>query len=119
MKWLKNIFASLIGTLFWLITAFFSAFALIIKLLFIFPAAFVLKFPLWLILITTAVIAFVPVLGSLLNIGLWIWAFIVCLSTPVTTVSIIFYILFALTALDFIQALIKTFIEYLQLHSHY
>lgn len=104
MERLKNILAILSGSI-------LSAIGLILKLLFLFPAVFILKFPFWLALLTTAVIAFVPVLGSLLNIILWIWAFIVCLNSPVTILSIIFYILFAFNALDLIQAIIRTILE--------
>ena len=95
------------GILFFLL----SSLSFILKLVFFFPAVFILRFPLWLTLIAIAFISFVPIFGSLLNIALWIWAFIVCLDMPFTTMSLIFYILFALNALDLIQAIIRTALE--------
>lgn len=92
-----------------LLSTLLGAIDLVIKLLVFFPAFFVLDFPFWLSLILVAVISLVPVFGSLLNIGLWIWALVVCISQPVTTLSIIFYILFAVYALDLLQAIIRTF----------
>lgn len=88
-----------------------SSMSFILKIIFFFPAVFVLEFPFWLTLLVIGFISFVPVFGSIVNIVLWIWAFIVVLGLPLSTLSIIFYILFALNAFDFIQAVIRAFIQ--------
>ena len=90
-----------------LLSVFLSTLSLVVKLLVFFPSFFVLGFPFWLALLAAAFITLVPVLGSLLNIVLWIWALIVCLNSPVTTLSIIFYVLFAVYALDLAQAIVR------------
>lgn len=98
---MKSLFATVLST-------FLSAVALVIKLLVFFPAFFILDFPFWLSLLAAAFISFVPVFGSVLNIVLWLWALVVCLNSATTALSVIFYILFALNALDLIQAVVRT-----------
>lgn len=89
------------GILFFLIS-------LLLRILFFFPGLFILKFPFLLVLAIVAFFIFVPVFGSLLNIALWIWAFIVCLGMPTSFLTILFYILFTLNAIDLTQAIIRT-----------
>lgn len=83
----------------------------ILNLLFFFPAVFILEFPFWLAFLAYLFISCVPVFGSLLNIALWIWALIVCLHSPASPMVIFFYVMFALNALNVLQALIRSFYQ--------
>lgn len=54
----------------------------------------VLRFPAWATFVALIVIDFVPFVGTLLNLGLYIWAFVVAVTSPQNVFSIILYISF-------------------------
>ena len=77
-----------------------------------FTPVFYLGFPFWLAIVAIVAlcaVSTVPILGSLANIAVWIWALVVCLGSSLTAPIVIFYILFGLNVLNVTQAVIRTF----------
>ena len=69
---------------------------LIIGVFYIIAPTVILDFPFWLTFICILIVQTIPFIGMLLNAGLYIWAFTVCLSGPQDVIAVIFYICFAL-----------------------
>ena len=69
---------------------------------------YVLELPVLAALVLVGIISFVPVIGSIIGIALWIWALFAVIQLPYTGFSLIFYIVFSLKALDILQAVIRT-----------
>lgn len=67
----------------------------------VFPLVILKTSFIWDVVIIAATQLFPP-----LSIVVWIWAFVVAVSTPITTVSIIFFILFTIIALPFFISII-------------
>ena len=68
----------------------------IISIVYSFGPLYILHFPFWLDAILIAVILFLPFIGELVRLALYIWALIVVLSQPIDIVSIIFLVFAAL-----------------------
>lgn len=70
----------------------------IISFLYSFAPLFILRFPFWVDLILIGVILFLPIIGEIVRIALYVWAFVVAIGQPVDIVSIIFFVFAALYA---------------------
>lgn len=79
-----------------------------IRIFFAFLPLYVLDLNFFIDLILIALVTFAGVLGSIIYGGLWIWAFICALGQPLDAVVVIFYIVFALHALNITQAVVRT-----------
>ena len=73
-----------------------------ITVLFAFAPLVMLDFPFLVDLLIIAAIMFLPYIGSIANLVLWVWAFIVTLGGPQDVIAIVFYVLFGINALRFI-----------------
>jgi hypothetical protein len=54
----------------------------------------VLDAPFWVIVLASAALWFVPLL-QFPYLGVWVWAFVVCLQRPVTWLSVVYFVCFA------------------------
>lgn len=66
----------------------------------------ILDFPTWLYFLVFAALWFVPIL-QLPYLGIWIWAFVVCLGRPITWLSIVFMVAFVLYFGNIVLSLVK------------
>lgn len=73
--------------------------AFLIGIVYVIAPTVILDFPFWLTFVCILIVQTVPFIGALLNAGLYIWAFTVCLSGPQDIFAVIFYVCFALFAL--------------------
>ena len=105
---MKEKLAAKLGVLgyviFYLIAAFFAYCPLIF-----------LDFPFIVNAILIGVIMFLPIIGTILNLILWIWSFVVVLSAPIDIFSILYFIAFAVYIISEIitmaVSLVSTFLE--------
>lgn len=70
-----------------------------LSIVYSFAPLFILHFPWWLDGIIIFIILFVPFVGEIVRIVLYIWAFIVVLNGPMDVVAIVFFVVFAIYAL--------------------
>ncbi|MGN1027564.1 MAG: hypothetical protein ACI4P4_14325 [Faecousia sp.] len=90
--------------------AFGFALWFIISLIYIILPVAILPIPFWLRGIIVLVIYALPMIGLLVQIGVFFWGFYVTISGPQDVVAIIFYIVFALWIIStFIPLLISVF----------
>ena len=66
----------------------------------------ILDAPIWVIVLVAAALWFVPIL-QFPYLGIWIWAFVVCLGLPFTWLSAVYYICFAIYFGNIILSLFK------------
>lgn len=76
--------------------AFGSVLWYILSIVYAFAPLYILHFPFWVDAIIIAAILFIPFIGELVRLVLYVWAFIVVLSQPIDIVSIIFFVCAAL-----------------------
>lgn len=86
----KKLFAALgaTGTVIWFICSVALMFAPLI----------ILHLPFFVDFLIITVVSSVPILGSIVNVVIWIWALIVNINGPQDILAYIFYVLFALNA---------------------
>ena len=72
------------------------------------PLAF-LDFSFLIDFIIIAVITTAPFVGNIVNVVIWVWALIVCISGKQDAFSIIYYILFVLNSLNVVSKIISAF----------
>ena len=70
----------------------------------------ILGAPVWLIVLVSAALWFVPLL-QFPYLGIWIWAFIVALGQPINWISVVYFTAFAVYFGNQLFALIKTYKE--------
>ena len=92
---LSYIFGSFGIILYYLILTVFSVIPFII-----------LEFPLWLILVLTLLISFLPLIGSIANVVFYILALVKAVSGPQDFITVLFYVFFALYVLYFLANLL-------------
>jgi hypothetical protein len=62
----------------------------------------ILNLPWWLDGLIIAAIMFVPILGDIVNLGIWIWSFFIAINSAVNALVIIYFIVLGIYALIFI-----------------
>lgn len=77
----------------------------IVVVLLVIAPFIVLKIPVWLAVIIMLVIFFSPGIGTVLDIGIWVWALVKCIMSVQSFWTVGFYILFALNIVASIPAL--------------
>jgi hypothetical protein len=80
------------GYIIWYIIAFVFAFA----------PLWVLNLPWWADMLIVAVIMFLPIIGALCNIGIWIWSFFVAIITPINAFVVIYFIVLTIYVIIYI-----------------
>lgn len=83
--------------LYFVITAFLA----------VYPIGY-LDMPLWVMLVAVAVVTFLPLIGSIAMIVIWVLGFIQAVSGPQTMWEILFYILFVVQVIKFVSAFVGT-----------
>lgn len=74
------------GAVLWYIISFLYGFAPLV----------ILRFPFWLDLLLIIAMTSIPLVGELIRIALYIWAFVVVVNGPFDIIAIVFYVFFAL-----------------------
>jgi hypothetical protein len=69
---------------------------IVVGLLYVIAPVVMLDLPFWVTFILLFAINSLPLIGTLINIVLYIWAFFVTLGGPQDVVAVVFYVLFAL-----------------------
>lgn len=87
------------------IASFFSsALGFVIGIIFTFGVLLplnVIGLPLWADFVILVVLQFTMLIGKLISAGLWIWGLILLLGAPITTFSIIYFVVFGIYVLYF------------------
>ena len=78
----------------------------ILSVVYAFAPLYILRFPFWVDALIIAAILFLPFIGELIRLVLYVWAFIVVLSQPIDIVSIIFFVCAALYFLSAVLPLL-------------
>ena len=78
----------------------------IISFLYSFAPLIILRFPFFVDLILIGIIMFLPFVGELIRLGLYIWAIVVALGQPIDAVSIVFFVFAILYTLTTVVPLI-------------
>lgn len=69
----------------------------------------ILGFSFWIDAIIIFAITTIPFLGSIVNVVIWIWAFVVCIGGPQDVFAIIYYVLFANKAIYVLLTMASNF----------
>lgn len=81
------------------LTTLFGGFGLvlwfILSIFFTIAPFYFIDLSFWLILLLVYAVLYIPILGELINVAIWIWALVLCINSPQELFSIIYYILFA------------------------
>lgn len=87
----------------------------IISILYCLAPLLILRFPAWVDFLLILAIQSVPMAGEIIRLVLFIWAFVIAVTTTIDIVSILFFVFFAIyvvtTLIPFISALLASFRE--------
>lgn len=82
---------------------------LMVAYLFQFAPLIVLDFHFIIFCLVFFVICFVPILGTLVNIVVWIWALVVTINGPQDAFAIVYYVVFGINALYVLMSILSSF----------
>ncbi|MGM9602526.1 MAG: hypothetical protein ACI3W5_13220 [Faecousia sp.] len=97
-EFLIRIFGKLGFLLFEMIAYFFQ-----------FAPLIILRFPFLIFCVVFFVICFVPILGTVVNLVVWIWALVVSINGPQDALAITYYVLFGINALYVLASVLSAF----------
>ena len=63
---------------------------------FYFFPVFCLELPLWLDILISLAILYIPIIGNFLYFAAWVWSFIIVLSNPINWFSVVYFIMFGI-----------------------
>lgn len=79
-----------------------------IGVLFAIAPLVILDTPFWLTFLLVIAINVIPLIGSLIEVVLWVWALIVAIGSPQDIFVIVFYVLFAINVVRLLSVFIPS-----------